>query len=63
MRYTYSADRERSQHYEKKKNHDTEHDKQQGQAGVKKICVHIQEIQIQAQTVFCTPRMFLRGDV
>ena len=35
MRQTYCADRERSQHYEKKENRDTEHDEQQGQTGVK----------------------------
>ena len=40
----------------------TEHDEKQGQTGVKKTRVHIQEIQTQAQTGFCMPRTFLKGD-
>lgn len=45
MRYTYCADKERSHHYEKKKNPDIEHYIWQSQICVKKnnVCVYMEE--------------------
>lgn len=64
MRYTYCADKERSHHYEKKKNPDIEHYIWQSQICVKKnnVCVYMKNTDMSTDIVSCVQRLCLKGD-